>query len=125
MLAATLLEGEVVVITKSIRLTEAEARDLREYLEFTGEIEAVALKRAALRGLREMRISEGLRAYLEERDSYAAAQIAGVPRAEFMHVLASHGISVLDEPSSLSVELESLARRSGDERLAATARQLG
>ena len=36
-----------MLTTKSIRLTEEEAADLREYLEITGEVEAVALKRAA------------------------------------------------------------------------------
>jgi hypothetical protein len=41
-----------MLTTKSIRLTEAEAADLREYLEITGEVEAVALKRAAMRGIR-------------------------------------------------------------------------
>src|SRR6266581_1087850 len=90
-----------MLTTKSIRLTEEEAADLREYLEITGEVEAVALKRAAVRGIRELRLAEAIRVYLEERDSGHAARIAGLPRAQFLHVLADKGISVLDGPSSL------------------------
>jgi predicted HTH domain antitoxin len=110
-----------MLTTKSIRLTEEEAADLREYLELTGEVEAVALKRAAVRGIRELRLAEGIRVYLEERDSGHAARVAGLPRAEFLHVLADKGISVLDGPSSLATDLDGLARRFGDQRLARAA----
>jgi predicted HTH domain antitoxin len=114
----------LAMLTKSIRLTEEEAAALREYLELTGEIEAVALKQAALRGIREMRLAEAIRAYVEEHDSDRAARIAGLPRAEFLHVLGEKGIHVLDGPSHLGTELETLARRFNDKRLAVAARDL-
>jgi predicted HTH domain antitoxin len=112
------------VLIKSIRLTEDEAAELREYLEATGEVEAVTLRRAAMRGLREMRVSHAIQQYVEDRDSERAAQIAGLPRAEFLHLLAQKGISVLDEPSTLDVELHALARQFDDSRLDAAANEL-
>ena len=113
-----------MLTTKSIRLTDAEAAELREYLDLTGEVEAVALKRASLRGLRELRLAEAIRVYLDESDSAFAARVAGLPRAQFLHVLAEKGIRVLDAPSSLEAELEGLARRFGDDRLRRVATEL-
>ena len=112
------------MLTKSIRLTEEEAAELREYLDISGEIEAVALKRAALRGIRELRLSEAMLQYLAERDTERAARVAGLPRAQFLNVLAEKGISILAEPSSLASELENLAHRFGNERLAQVAAEL-
>jgi predicted HTH domain antitoxin len=113
-----------MLTTKSIRLTEAEAADLREYLEITGEVEAVALKRAAIRGIRELRLAEAIRMYVEERDAGHGARVAGVPRAQFLHLLVEKGVSVLEGPSQLASELEGLARRFGDQRLAQAAIEL-
>jgi len=112
------------MLTKSIRLTEDEAAELREYVDISGEIEAVALKKAALRGIRELRLSEAILLYLNERDTDRAARVAGLPRAQFLNVLAEKGISVLEEPSSLASELEGLARRFGNERLTQVAADL-
>ena len=106
-----------MLTTKSIRLTEEEVADLHEYLEVSGEVEAVALKRAAVRGIRELRLAEAIRVYLDERDSEHGARIAGLPRAQFLHVLTEKGIGILDGPSSLASEMEGLARRFGDRRL--------
>jgi predicted HTH domain antitoxin len=116
--------GAAMLTTKSIRLTEEEAAELREYLDISGEIEAVALKRAAIRGIRELRLAEAIRVYLDERDTEHSARIAGLPRAQFLHVLTEKGITVLDGPSSLAAELEGLARRLGDQRLARVAAEL-
>ncbi len=113
-----------MLTTKSIRLTEEEAADLREYLEITGEVEAVALRRAAVRGIRELRLAEAIRVYVEERDTEHGARVAGLPRAQFLHVLTEKGISVLEGPSSLASELDGLARRFGDQRLAQAAAEL-
>jgi predicted HTH domain antitoxin len=110
-----------MLTTKSIRLTEEEVADLHEYLDISGEVEAVALKRAAVRGIRELRMAEAIRVYLEERDSEHASRIAGLHRAQFLNVLTEKGISVLEGPSSLASEMEGLARRFGDDRLAQAA----
>lgn len=113
-----------MLTTKSIRLTEEEVADLHEYVEISGEIEAVALKRAAVRGIRELRLTEAIRVYLDERDSEHGARIAGLPRAQFLQVLTEKGISILDGPSSLTSEIEGLARRFGDRRLSDAATEV-
>lgn len=109
---------------KSIRLTNEEVAELREYVEATGEVEASVLKRSAMRGLRELRLDEGILAYLEWRDSAAAADLAGLPRAEFLQALVDRGITILAGPSTLAPELDLLAGRLQDERLAQIATQM-
>jgi predicted HTH domain antitoxin len=110
--------------TKSIRLTEEEEAALRQYVQATGEVEATALKRAAMRGLREMRLEQGILAYLNKASSSEAADIAGVPRAVFLQELMDRGITILDGPSTLRAQLEKLAELLGNERLAQAAAEL-
>lgn len=113
-----------MLTTKSIRLTEDEVADLHAYLDASGEVEAVALKRAAVRGIRELRLAEAIRVYLEERDSAHGSRIAGLSRAQFLQVLTEKGISILEGPSSLASEMEGLARRFGNQRLAKAAAEV-
>src|SRR5438477_5838865 len=101
--------AQVGMATKSIRLMEAEAAELREYLAVTGEAEAVALKRAALPGLKDLRLDQGILAYLDGRGSAEAARVAGLSRAELIQVLIEKGITLLEGPSTLGAELEALA----------------
>ena len=112
------------MLTKSIRLTEEEAAQLKEYTAISGEVEAAALKRAAMRGLKEMRLEQGILAFLDGRGSSEAAEVAGVPRAEFLQVLIDKGVHLLRGPSTVPEELEFLAEQFGNERLAAVARAL-
>lgn len=112
------------MITKSIRLTDDEAAELRTYLGLTGEVEATVLKRAALRGLRELRLEQGLMAYLGGQGSAAAAEIAGLPRAAFLQVLVDRGIALLEGPSDLATELELLGQQLGNDRLRSAASRL-
>jgi hypothetical protein len=96
------------VVTKSIRLSESESRDIAGYLAMVGGSEAALLKEAALRGLREIRISHGVLAYVEGRPPEEAAQIAGLPRAVFLQTLMERGVAVLRGPSSVGAELDTL-----------------
>ncbi len=112
------------MLTKSIRLTEEEAAELQEYLAVTGEVEATVLKRAAMHGIREFRLSQGIGAYLDGVGSAEAAKIAGLPRAAFLQILIDKGIALLREPSTLAMELEALANRLGHTHLAAVADEL-
>ena len=48
-----------VVPTESITLSDEEAAELRELLIATGEPEAAILKRATLRGLKQICIEQG------------------------------------------------------------------
>ena len=65
-------------IARTVRFTDGEVREIREYAELTGEQEAVVLARASLRGLREERFERGLLAYLGGLSSSEAAGMAGV-----------------------------------------------
>lgn len=105
------------MVTKSIRLSEEEVKAVREYTALTGEIEASVLKRAMLLGLKELRLEQGIVDYLRESDSYNAAKVAGLPRAQFLEILIDRGISLLKEPSTLREEVAFLADALGVERL--------
>ncbi len=112
------------MLTKSIRLSDDEADDLQHYVSLTGEVEASVLKRAAMRGLRDMRLEQGLLAFIQGQGSIGsaeAARIAGIPRAEFLQILVDRGIAMFHGPWSLAAELDSLAEYLGDEKLASVA----
>lgn len=111
--------------TKSIQLTQEEATELERFVAATGQVEAEVLRRAALRGLEELRLERGVRAYLEGKDSYEAAEIAGVGRAEILWELMERGVTILKGPSYMAETLQSLAEELGNEKLAAVARKLG
>ncbi len=76
------------MVTKSIRLSEQEAAQVSGYVKLTGETEASVLKRATLRGMKELRLEQGILAYLNGHGSAEAAATAGMGRAEFLWVLA-------------------------------------
>lgn len=101
------------MVTKSIRLSESESREVAGYLEMVGGTEAALLKEAALRGLREIRISHGVLAYIEGRPPDEAARIAGLPRAVFLQTLMDRGVAVLRGPSSVGAELDALLAAEG------------
>jgi hypothetical protein len=107
------------MVTKSIRLTEDEAAELRAFVERSGETEAAVLKRAALEGLRMHRLQAGIAAYLAGSDTQSAADLAGIPRAQFLHELMSRGVHVLRGPSTVLDEVAHLADVFGDDRLRA------
>jgi hypothetical protein len=109
--------------TKSIRLTDEEAASLRAYVAATGEVEAAILKRAMLRGLADLRLEQGILAYLNGDDAAVAAELAGIPRAMFLQALIDRGITILDGPP-LGPQLEFLAGYLGSDRLAAIAEKL-
>src|SRR5688572_26738228 len=115
---------EAPVITKSIRLTEEQAAELRRYVDLTGEVEASVLKHAAVRGLKDLRFERAILQYMESGDSYEAAEIAGMGRAEFLWLAAERGVPVLKGSSFMEETLESLGRDLGDERLIAAAQEL-
>jgi hypothetical protein len=107
-------------IARTVRYTEKEVREIREYAELTGEQEAVVLARASIRGLREERFERGLLAYLGGLGSSEASAIAGVDRHTFLVRAAERGAVVGDtEPATLLQDLTRVAEVLGDERLAA------
>ena len=105
---------------RTVRYTESEVREIREYAELIGEQEAVVLARASIRGLREERFERGLLAYLGGSSSSEGAAIAGVDRHTFLVRAAERGAIVGDtEPATLLQDLSRVADVLGDERLAA------
>src|SRR5205823_6586319 len=90
----------------------------------TGEVEANVLKRATLRGLRELRLEQAILAYQRGDSTSEAAQIAGLPRSIFLQALIDRDVTILGEPPSLAEQLEHLAERFGNERLATVARKV-
>lgn len=107
-------------IARTVRYTEKEVREIREYAELTGEQEAVLLARASIRGLREERFERGLLAYLGGTSSFEAAGIAGVDRHTFLIRAAERGAIIDDTvPGTLLQDLSRVAEVLGDERLAA------
>ena len=112
------------MITKSIRLTEAEAEELHDFTQAIGEVEASVAKRALLRGLRDLRIERGILAYLDGWSSSEAAELAGVGRAAMLEILMDKGITVIHEVPDLATQLATAARYLGSERLAAIAEKL-
>jgi len=99
---------EVLMVTKSIRLSETEAEEIAVYLDLVGGTEAALLKEATLRGLREIRLSRGILAYIEGVPPSEAARIAGLPRAPFLHALMDRGVALLHEPSAVRAELDAV-----------------
>jgi hypothetical protein len=106
-------------IAKTVRYTEDEIREIREYAELTGEQEAVLLERASIRGLREERLERGLMAYLGGASSSEAAHVAGLDRHTFLNVALERGVAIGDDdPATLLRDLAQAAEVLGDDRLA-------
>jgi hypothetical protein len=110
----------VKATARTVRYTEDEVREIREYAQLTGEQEAVVLARASIRGLREERFERGLLAYLGGSSSSEAAAIAGLDRHAFLVRATDRGAIIGDsEPATLLQDLSRAADMLGDERLAA------
>jgi hypothetical protein len=77
-----------------------------------------------VRGLRDLRLEQGIRALQDGLGSSEAAKIAGLPRAHFLQMLLDRGIVMIDNEPSLGDQLAGLARIFGDERMAELARDL-
>lgn len=109
---------------KSIQLSDDEATELDQYASASGESESEALKRAALHGLRTLRLERAIEAFRNGLSSSEACEIAGLPRAIFLQMLIDRDVVILDDPSTFLSEVEHLAEYLGSERLAAAARKV-
>ena len=108
----------------SIQLDDNEADGLRALVEATGESEEELLRRAAARGIRDLRLEQGIKAFKNGAGSGEAAMIAGMSRIDFLEILMDRGITMLDSEPSLHDTLQALACRFGDERLTEVARSI-
>jgi hypothetical protein len=110
---------DVKATARTVRYTDEEVREIREYALLTGEQEAVVLARASIRGLREERFERGLLALLGGSGSTEAAVIAGLDRHTFLVRATERGATVGDtDPATLLADLSRAAEFLGDERLA-------
>ena len=105
------------MVTRSVRLSDEDAEALRQLQAATDEPEEEILRRAAVRGLRDLRLEQGIKAFKNGSGSGEAAAIAGLPRAVFFEILLDRGIEVDGGPSTLGPALLSLGRSLGDKRL--------
>jgi len=103
--------------TRAVHLSDEEAEELRQLQAATGEPEEDVLRRAAVQGIRDLRLEQGIKAFKSGSGSGEAAVIAGLPRAIFFEILLDRGIEVDGGPSTLGPMLASLGRRLGDKRL--------
>ncbi|MFN8634742.1 MAG: hypothetical protein U0893_12875 [Chloroflexota bacterium] len=112
------------MLTRSVQLSDEDAEGLRHLLAETGESEEELLRRATVRGIRDLRLELGIRAFKDGRSSGEAAAIAGLPRAIFLETLLDRGVVILGDTPSLGDQLAGLAQGLGDERMAKFARKL-
>ena len=96
-------------ITKSIRLTEDEARDLAELVEEHAASESALMRQWVLRGMRQFRIEQAVAAYQrDEVDLREGAAMAGIPTGVFVDELAARRVAILDDPESFERGLTAL-----------------
>ena len=112
------------MVIRSVQLSDEDAEALRQLQAVTGESEEDILRRAAMQGIRDLRLEQGIRAFNKGASTSEAAEIAGLPRAIFFETLLDRGVTVLDGPSTLGPALAALGHSLGDDRLTEAARFL-
>jgi hypothetical protein len=105
------------MVTRSVHLSDEEAEALRQLQAATGESEEDILRRAAVQGIRDLRLEQGIKAFKNGSGSGEAAAIAGLPRAIFLESLLDRGVEIDGGPSTLGPALAALGRSLGDKRL--------
>lgn len=96
-------------VTKSIRLTEAEAQTLAELVEEHAASESALMRQWVLRGMRQFRIEQAVAAYQrDEVDLRDGAALAGIPIGAFVDELAKRRVAILDDPDIFDREVAAL-----------------
>jgi len=96
-------------VTKSIRLTAEEARELAHLVDGTAYAEAALMRQWVLSGMQQFRLSEAIRAYQEGQvDLHGAAERAQLPVAVLLEEMAARKVAVLERPDAVGPGLESL-----------------
>jgi predicted HTH domain antitoxin len=101
-------------ITKSIRLTESEARDLAELVSEHAASESALMRQWVLRGMQDYRIERAAAAYQrDEVDLTDGAALAGIPIGSFVDELAARRVAILHDGESITEELEEIIAEFG------------
>ena len=96
-------------VTKSIRLTPAEAADLAQLVAGTAYAEAALLRQWVLTGMQQFRVAEAIRAYQDgHADVSQAAAQAQLPVAVFVDELAARKVALLEEADAFGPGLTAL-----------------
>ncbi|MGH2602285.1 MAG: hypothetical protein ACRDJ9_23235, partial [Dehalococcoidia bacterium] len=86
-------------VTRLIRLTEEEARELAELVEGQAASESALMRQWVLRSMRRFRIEQAVAAYLrDEVDLREGAAMAGIPIGAFVDELAELHVAILRDP---------------------------
>jgi hypothetical protein len=103
-------------VTKSIRLTEAEAETLAQLVEGTAYAEAALLRQWVLAGMQQFRLAEAIRSYQDGLlDVRQAAVQAHLPVAVLLEEMAARKVAVLDAPDAFGSGLTALREAFGTE----------
>jgi len=112
------------MVTRVVQLSDEDAEALRQLQAETGESEEDILSRAAVRGIKDLRLEQGIQAFKQGLGSGEAAAIAGLPRAVFFEILLDRGVEVDGGPSTFGPALAALGRSLADKRLTKAASRL-
>jgi predicted HTH domain antitoxin len=83
------------ILPKSVRLTEEEARLLRQISEAELISETALMRKFVLEGIRRYRLDQAIKRYQEgELDLSSAAQVAGLAIRELMQELHRRGVDI-------------------------------
>ncbi len=96
-------------VTKSIRLTAEEARELAHLVDGTAYAEAALMRQWVLSGMQQFRLSEAIHAYQEGHvDLHGAAEQAQLPVATLLEELGARKVAVLERSEAVGPGLEAL-----------------
>jgi cytochrome c peroxidase len=103
-------------VTKSVRLTEAEAEELAQLVADTAYAEAALLRQWVLSGMQHFRLTEAIRAYQDGRLNIdQAAQQANLPVAVLLEEMAARKVAVIDASEAFGAGLTALREAFGQE----------
>lgn len=103
-------------VTKSIRLTVDEARELAELIENHAASESALMRQWVLQSMRRFRIEQAVAAYQrDEVDVREGAAMAGIPIGVFVDELAERHVAVLRDPTIFRHELKDLMETFGSD----------
>ena len=101
-------------VTKSIRLTEEESRELAGLVAEHAASESALMRQWVLRGMREFRVEHAVAAYQrDEVDLRDGAALAGIPIGAFVEELAARRVAILHDRASMEEELEEIISELG------------
>ncbi len=99
-------------ITKSIRLSASEAKDLKLASERECMVESNLLKKVFLLGMRQVLLDEAITAY--QKSEMSISEIAGyynISYGELFMELKSRNINIIDEQIDINDELSYLSKK--------------